>query len=65
MSHLVGMPAVNVAMSGAVNLMERLITLPALGRMRTATMAMPAGAGDDVMSARRFVLGLAFGKLRS
>jgi hypothetical protein len=61
---LVGMPASNVAMYGAVNLMERLITLAALGRMLTATMAMPAVAVDDVLTGCPFVPGLAPGKLR-
>jgi hypothetical protein len=64
MSRIVGMPPDNVAMSGVVNLMERLITLAALGCMPTATMAMPAVAVDDVLTGCPFVPGLAPGKLR-
>jgi hypothetical protein len=51
-------------MYGAVNLMERLITLAALGRMLTATMAIPASAVDDMRTGCPFVPGLAPGKLR-
>jgi hypothetical protein len=41
-----------------------LITLAALGRMLTATMAVPTVAVADVLTGRPFVPGLALGKLR-